>query len=141
MTVDQIKAAIPHREPMLLVDAVLERTAERIVCRKTFRADEFFLQGHYPENPLVPGVILCEVSLQAGALLLSAIATTEGIPVATRLSDVRFRQMVRPGDTILAEVQLQERLANAFFMQARLTRDGKAVARLQFACAAAEPGA
>lgn len=136
MTLDEIKAAIPHREPMLLVDAVVERSSQHILCRKTFRDDEFFFQGHYPGRPLVPGVILCEAAMQAGAILLSHFAA-EGIPVATRINDVRFRQMVRPGDTIDMDVRLDEQLANAFFMTARITRDGKQVARFNFACAAA----
>ena len=136
MNLEEIKAAIPHREPMLLVDEVVEKSSHRILCRKTFRDDEFFFQGHYPGHAIVPGVILCESAMQAGAILVAQFAT-EGIPVATRINDVRFRQMVHPGDTIDMEVQLDEQLANAFFMKARITRDGKQVARFEFACAAA----
>ncbi|MCA9203445.1 MAG: beta-hydroxyacyl-ACP dehydratase, partial [Planctomycetales bacterium] len=61
----EIEAAIPHRPPMLLIDEIVERDERHIVCRKTFHADEFFFQGHYPDYPLVPGVILCEASMQA----------------------------------------------------------------------------
>ena len=136
MTLDEIKAAIPHRPPMLLVDQVVQRTDSSIVCLKTFRPDEFFFQGHYPDHPLVPGVILCEVAMQAGAILLSGLAA-DGIPVATRMNEVRFRQMVRPNETIEIEVELIEQLANAFFMKAKITRDGKLVSRFEFACAAA----
>ena len=71
METPDIQEAIPHRPPMLLVDKVVERTQQRILCEKTFHADEFFFQGHYPEKPLVPGVILCESAMQAGAILLS----------------------------------------------------------------------
>lgn len=62
----QIEALIPHRKPMLLVDEVLEQTDSTIHCVKTFEPDEFFLQGHFPNFPLVPGVILCECCLQSG---------------------------------------------------------------------------
>jgi len=134
----QIEALIPHRPPMLLVDEILEQDEQRIVCRKTFRADEFFLQGHYPDYPLVPGVILCEASMQAGAILLSRFAG-DGVPVATRMNDVRFRKMVRPGDTVRVEVQLIERVAQAFFLKAKVLRDGETVMRFEFACAVTAP--
>ncbi len=75
---------------------------------------------------------------QAGAILLSD-SMAEGVPVATRMNDVRFRKMVHPGDEILMEVQLIERLANAFFMQGKATRDGKTVMRFEFACTLAPP--
>lgn len=135
MSVD-IESAIPHRSPMLLVDEVVERSDSHIITRKTFRDDEFFTQGHYPGNPIVPGIILCEVGMQSGAILLSQFAG-DGVPVATRMNDVRFRQMVKPGDTVEVVVELVEKLANAFFMKAKMTRDGKQVMRFEFACAAA----
>ena len=93
MTKERIQSAIPHRPPMLLVDEVISRDEKRIVARKTFRADEFFFQGHYPNQPIVPGVILCESAMQAGAILLSQHmpADGKGVPVATRMNDVKFR--------------------------------------------------
>ncbi len=136
MTLEEIQNAIPHRPPMLLIDEVVERTDTSIICRKMFRPDEFFFQGHYPDQPLVPGVILCEVGMQSGAVLLAQIAG-HGIPVATRMNEVRFRQMVRPGETVEVHVELVERLANAFFMKAKMTREGQQVMRFEFACAAA----
>ena len=62
----EIEALIPHRAPMLLVDEVVEQSENAIVCIKRFSGDEFFLQGHFPNFPLVPGVILCECALQSG---------------------------------------------------------------------------
>ncbi len=123
----QIEAAIPHRPPMLLVDEVVERDEHRIVARKTFREDEFFFQGHYPNQPIVPGVILCEASMQAGAILLAQHMPSDGsgVPVTTRLNNVKFRRVIRPGETIEMEVELVERLADAFFMQAKVTCEGK----------------
>jgi 3-hydroxyacyl-[acyl-carrier-protein] dehydratase len=139
MTRQEIEAAIPHRAPMLLVDEIVQREDERLVCRKTFRDDEFFVQGHYPGFPLVPGVILCECAMQAGAVLLSQmVKDAAGVPVITRVKDVRFRRMVRPGDTIEIEVQLQERLASAFFLSAKVVCEGKTAARLEFACTLAD---
>ena len=139
MSLAEIQAAIPHRGPMLLVDEIVERSDNRIVCRKTFRDDEFFFQGHYPNYPLVPGVILCESAMQAGAILLSRfVSEGAGVPVATRLNDVKFKSMVHPGDTIELEVTLNERLGDAFFLTAKVTCGGKLATRFQFACTVAE---
>ena len=140
MTLEEIHAAIPHREPFLLVDEIVELDDSRILCRKTFGGDEFWYRGHYPDFPLTPGVLLCEAGMQAGAILISRFIDdeTKGIPVATRLNEVRFKRMVRPGETIDIEVRLTERLQDAFFLRAKVTVDGKVAARFQFACALAE---
>ena len=135
MTLEAIHAAIPHRAPMLLVDEIVEQEKDRIVCRKTFHEDEFFFQGHYPNHAITPGVILCEAGMQAGAIMLSAhMEGADGVPVATRLNDVRFKKMIQPGDTIEMEVQLVERLADAFFMKAKVTSGGKVAVRFEFDC-------
>ncbi len=131
----QIEAAIPHREPFLLLDEIVSWEPERIVCRKTFAPSEAFYQGHYPQFPITPGVLLCEAGMQAGAVLLSKIVEPgkEGVPVATRINDVRFKRMVRPGETIEIDVNLVERLADAFFLKAKITCGGQIAARFEFA--------
>ena len=136
MTLESIKAAIPHREPFLLLDEIVEQSDSRIVCRKTFVGDEFWYRGHYPEFPITPGVILCEAAMQAGAVLLSPLVAeaVDSVPVATRANNVQFKKMVLPGDTIEIEVELTERLAAAFFMNAKVTVEGKVACRLDFAC-------
>ncbi len=139
MNREEIEALIPHRPPMLLVDQVVQRDQQTIVCRKTFRPDEYFFQGHYPDFPLVPGVILCEAAMQAGAILLAAwMEEGRGVPVATRMNDVRFKRMVRPGETIEMQVRLNERLADAFFMTATIRCEGKLAVRFDFACTMAK---
>jgi len=136
MSLDQIKAAIPHREPFLLLDEIVELSDSRIVCRKTFTGDEFWYRGHYPDCPITPGVILCEAAMQAGAVLLSkhASASSGAIPVATRANNVQFKQMVHPGDTIDIDVELVERVSTAFFMRAKVTVRGKVACRFDFVC-------
>jgi 3-hydroxyacyl-[acyl-carrier-protein] dehydratase len=140
MTREEILAAIPHRDPFLLVDEILDRTDSRIVGAKTFTGKEWFFAGHFPGFPLVPGVLLCEAAMQCGAVFLAGQGKGDGaakVPVVTRMNDIRFKRMVRPGDKILMEIELTERLADAIFMKAKITVDGKLAARFEFACTAA----
>ncbi len=136
MSLAKIEAAIPHRPPFLLLDEIVSQAAQSIVCRKQFTGDEWFFAGHYPQFPLVPGVLLCEAAMQAGAVLLSSMVTSPAgaVPVATRMNDVRFKRMVRPGETIEIEVTLRERLADAFFLDAKVSCEGKVAVRFEFAC-------
>ena len=133
----EIIAAIPHREPFLLVDEIVEQSDSRIVCTKRFSGEEYFFAGHYPGHPIVPGVLLCEAAMQTGAILLSrrlAAAIPAMLPVATRMNDVRFKRMVRPGETLRMEVEIVERLANAFFLKAKVTVENQLAVRFEFAC-------
>lgn len=134
-SLDKIHAAIPHRSPMLLVDEIVSQDDRSIVCRKTFHADEFFFQGHYPDHPITPGVILCESAVQSGAILLAdRISADGGVPVLTRMTDVKFKNMVHPGDTIEMHVKIDDVVSNAFYMTAQVKCGGKLAARLSFTC-------
>lgn len=141
MSLEAIKAAIPHREPFLLIDEIVEQEENRIVCRKKFTGEEFWYAGHYPQFPITPGVLLCEAAMQAGAVLLSKmIDQADGaVPVATRANNVQFKKMVLPGNTVLIETQLNEKLGGAFFLNAKVTVDGKVAVRFDFACTLAKP--
>ena len=139
-SLDKIHAAIPHRAPMLLVDEIVSQDQESIVCKKTFHSDEYFFQGHYPQHPLTPGVILCESAIQSGAVLLSGIVDVlGGVPVLTRMGDVKFKRMVHPGDTIENHVKLDEVVSSAYYLTAQIKCSGKTVARLSFTCTIAKP--
>jgi 3-hydroxyacyl-[acyl-carrier-protein] dehydratase len=134
---------------MRLLDDIVSRTDTTIVCRKTFDADEYFLQGHFPESPIVPGVIQCECCLQAGAVLLasssasssssSSSSMADGVPVATRMDGVKFKRMVRPGDAVEVHVTLKERVGPACYMTGKILLDGKVASRLDFVCSVAKP--
>ncbi len=157
MNLAEIERRIPHRSPMLLIDQIVSSDDKSIVCRKTFRDDEFFVQGHFPGQPIVPGVIQCECCLQAGALMLAGkqsgmlagkqsgmLAGKQSgdaalLPVATRMDAVKFKRMVRPGDTVEIQVTLNQQLSNAFFMTGKMLLDGKLTTRLDFACSLTRP--
>ena len=98
MNREEIKRIIPHREPMLLVDET-ELVGETALGRYTVRGNEFFLQGHFPDNPVVPGVILCEMMAQSACLLVN-LGDEKFTPYFTGLKNVKFRNKVIPGDTI-----------------------------------------
>ena len=134
-----IHDSIPHRGNMLLIDEVESLEGEEITCCKTFRPDEHFFDGHYPDYPIVPGVILCECAAQAAAVLLAnggkRVPVVEGaVPVLTRLNNVRFKRTVRPGDTIVVSARLDEVVSNAFFLSATIRLDEKVACSLELAC-------
>jgi 3-hydroxyacyl-[acyl-carrier-protein] dehydratase len=144
LTKDEICRLIPHRDPFLWIDEVVDESASRLVARKLIPADLDLFRGHYPGRPVLPGVLLCEAAMQAGAVLIARQGLAAGeeklfqpagrVPVATRINNVKFRQMVRPGDVLEIEVELTERLADAFFLSARIKVAGKIAAQLEFAC-------
>ena len=104
--IEQIKKIMPHREPMLLVEMV-EKTSESTCSGYyTVKGTEFFLQGHFPGNPVVPGVILCEMMAQSTCLLFDPNGAT---PYFTSLNNVKFRATVKPGDKIRFDCILNRR--------------------------------
>ncbi len=133
--------AIPHREPFLFVDRIVEQEGERIVTERTVRADEPHFQGHYPGAPLMPGVLICEACFQSGALLLAGSAGASDAsrkPVLTRILEAKFRGMVRPGDVMRVEVSRDEIMGDAHVMSGRVDVAGKNVLRVKFIVALVE---
>jgi len=132
---------IPHRPPFLFLDRIDEVRADGATCSRTFRADEPFYSGHYPGNPITPGVLLCESVFQAGAIFLTKKLQSEGgapagkTPVLCRIEEAKFKGMVKPGDTVSIEVKLVETLQQFHFMTGTVRRDGKAVLTIRFALA------
>src|ERR1700691_637562 len=98
---EEIERLIPHRAPFLWVDEVVERTDRTIHARKFLDPNLDVFAGHYPHFPVFPGVLQCEAAFQAGALLVAQLVPSGGaeLPVVTRLNNVKFRRMVRPGET------------------------------------------
>lgn len=128
---------IPHRPPFLFVDEIVSEGAEGLVARRTWRADEDFYKGHYPGAPITPGVLLCEAVFQAGALFLSRAqgGAAEGVPLLAKVSEVRFRNPVYPGETTLIEVKRKESLGGFTMMSGSVRSGDKRVLSLEFSVA------
>jgi len=118
---EELKALLPHREPMLLLDEA-ELIDGEAIASYTVRGDEFFLRGHFPGQPVVPGVILCEMMGQSACVLL---AIRGAIPYLTSLDKVRFKNRVLPGDKIALKSRLLKSKPPFFFIQAEGFVEGK----------------
>ena len=143
LTVDfkEIAELIPHRPPFLWVDRVLELQSDQIRAEKEIPADLELFQGHYPDYPIMPGVLLCEAVFQAGALLiasdLKAVENDSGaktVPVLTRINNAKFKREVKPGDRIEMLVRLTEKIGPAWFLHGTLRVNGKVAVKVDFAC-------
>lgn len=120
MNKDEIMKILPHRDNMLLLDYAEECGGEA-VAHYTVRGDEFFLKGHFPDNPIVPGVILCEILAQSACVLMKDAMTEGKLPVYTGLNNVRFRSPVRPGDTVEARCSLVRSKHPFYFANGSIT--------------------
>ena len=130
LTREEIKEFLPHREPMLLVDD-MEMNGEECTSHYHVRGDEFFLQGHFPGNPIVPGVILCEIMGQSSSILV--LDELKGrLTLYSGLNDVRFRQPVHPGDTITVKAHITARKGLIFFIDATAYVDDKVACKGKF---------
>ena len=98
---DEILKTIPHRPPFLFIDEIVELRDDGATCSRTIRAGEPQFEGHYPGNPIMPGVLLCEACFQTGAIYLAKQIERDGrslndvTPVLSRIGDAKFKQMVK----------------------------------------------
>ena len=139
---DAVKALIPHRPPFLFVDEIVSEGADGLVAKRTWRAEEDFYRGHYPNAPITPGVLLCEAVFQTGALFMAkqaqaaGAAPGSGVPLLSKIADVRFRTPIYPGDTVLIEVKKKEVVAGFTMMAGAVKKtDGTRVLNVEFTVA------
>ncbi len=130
-----IENYIPHREPFLFVDKIVEISDTSIKTTKYISTGEWFFKGHYPQFPLMPGVLLCEAILQSGAIFVAhrlQLDLTDGLPVVTRMNNVKFKEMVYPESLVELQVEFIEQLSNAFFFKGTAKVGSKLVLYLEF---------
>ena len=138
---EEIYKTIPHREPFLFVDRILEVTDTHAVAEREIREDEPHFAGHYPGNPLMPGVLLCESVFQTAAIYMVRKFESEGMdgasktPILARINNAKFKQMVRPGDVIRIEATYKESLGQFHFMSGKVVVNEKTALTVDFGLA------
>ncbi len=131
---EDILNAIPHRPPFLFVDEIIEQTGDHIMARKRIDPKEEFFKGHYPDYPIMPGVLVCECVFQAGAILMSKkYPNLAGqVPVLSRIQNVKFKNPVFPGSVLDIRVDYVDHAGPAHYMKGKVQVDGKTVATVEF---------
>jgi len=140
MDIDAIREILPHRYPFLLVDAILELEPERIVGIKNVSVNEPFFVGHFPEFPVMPGVLIVEAMAQvAGVLVLNQIPDRKNkLVLLATVEQAKFRRPVRPGDQLRIEMTLSKRKASVAKMHGVATVNGVVVAEAEVMCKIAD---
>lgn len=134
MNIEEIKKILPHRDNMLLLDEV-NSDGETALGKKYIKGDEWFLQGHFPQNPVVPGVILCEILAQSVCVCLDGKIQDGKLPLFTGLEKVKFKRPVKPGDLFETKCQITRIKEPFYFAKGEGFVDGKLCVRAEFSFA------
>ena len=134
MNREEIMTILPHRDNMLLLDDV-ERKDGTAVGHYTVRGDEFFLKGQFPDHPIVPGVILCEILAQSACVLMQDAMSEGTLPVYTGLNHVKFRSPVKPGDTVETRCYIKRAKHPFYFAEGTVSVDGRLCVSAEFSFA------
>jgi 3-hydroxyacyl-[acyl-carrier-protein] dehydratase len=130
LTREEIEAILPHRDPFLLLDEVVELEPDRVVARKEVRADEWYLSGHFPGRPIMPGVLIVEAMAQAGAVAVLSKDENRGkLALFAGIDGVRFKRIVEPGDELELTCTLEQMRGPIGKGKATATVDGQVAAR------------
>ena len=140
LDINEIRSILPHRYPFLLVDRIVELEPERIVGIKNVTHNEPFFQGHFPDFPVMPGVLIVEAMAQtAGVLVLKNIPDRERkLVLLVSVDSARFRRPVVPGDVLRMEMTLLKKKATVAKMAGKATVDGQLVAEAEVMCKLAD---
>jgi len=136
LDIREIRDILPHRYPMLLVDSILELEEERIVGIKNVTVNEPFFVGHFPEFPVMPGVLVVEAMAQvAGVLVLKSVPDRKNkLVLLASIEQAKFRRPVLPGDQLRIEMKVTKRKANIAKMHGQATVAGVVVAEAELMC-------
>ena len=134
MTQEELKHILPHRDNMLLLDSS-EIVDGKAVGRKTITGDEWFLDGHFPGNPIVPGVIQCEILAQSVCVCLNNIKQGLFTPLFTGLDKVKFKNPVKPGDVFETECRIVKERPPFYFAEGKGSVNGKLCVKAEFSFA------
>ena len=134
LTIHEVIALLPHRYPFLMIDKVLDYDDMSLRAVKNVTVNEPFFTGHFPENPVMPGVLITEALAQAGAIL--AYLKTKSSPkdhlfFLAGIDNAKFKQMVLPGDQLILEVKITNNKSNFWKIQGEAKVDGKIVCSLE----------
>ena len=124
MNKEEIKKILPHRDDMLLIDEA-EIVDGKAHAKRKITGEEFFLRGHFPGNPVVPGVILCEILAQSTCVLLADTMDDSVTPYFSGLNNVKFKHPVKPGDTVETECEITRAKGVFYFASGKGFVDGK----------------
>src|SRR5215813_1628755 len=140
MDIQGIREILPHRYPFLLVDRIEELEAERIVGIKNVTVNEPFFVGHFPDFPVMPGVLIVEAMAQvAGVLVLNSMPDRKNkLVLLAAVEEAKFRRPVRPGDQLRMEMKVAKRKASVAKMYGTATVDGVVVAEAMMLCKLAD---
>jgi beta-hydroxyacyl-ACP dehydratase FabZ len=140
LDINEIRGILPHRYPFLLVDRIVEMDAERVVGIKNVTHNEPFFQGHFPDFPVMPGVLIVEAMAQtAGVLVLKSIPDRDKkLVLLVAIENAKFRRPVVPGDQLRLEMAVIKRKASVAKMAGKATVDGVVVAEAEVMCKLAD---
>ena len=134
MNKEEIKKILPHRDDMLLIDEA-EIVDGKAHAKRKITGEEFFLRGHFPGNPVVPGVILCEILAQSTCVLLADTMDDSVTPYFSGLTNVKFKHPVKPGDTVETECEITRSKGVFYFASGKGFVDGKLCVSADFSFA------
>ncbi len=117
MDIEKIKEILPHRYPFLFLDKILNLEENKIIALKQITYNEWFFIGHFPDFPIMPGVLMVEAMAQASGVLIYknlVIKEKDSVPLFLGIEKIKFRKTVKPGDTLIIEAELKNKISNIF---------------------------